>query len=190
MSSISNGVPLSSAAFTKNQLSSIVSTLKEPKLSLYFQYLTETMDKYSIKTASQKCMFLAQIMHESAGCYYTKELASGAAYEGRKDLGNVKAGDGVRYKGRGLVQITGRANYEQISKAFGIDFINKPELLESPEWAAKSAGWFWDSRKLNDLSVNNTEAAFLAVTKKINGGINGLDDRKNYWTKAKKAFGI
>lgn len=188
--SLLNGASISSTQFTKAQLSYIVPTLKEPKLSLYFQYLTDTMDKYAINTASQKAMFLAQIMHESAGCYYTKELASGAAYEGRKDLGNVKPGDGVRYKGRGLVQITGRSNYEQISKAFGMDFINKPELLETPEWATKSAGWFWNSRNLNALAVNNTEAAFLAVTKKINGGTNGLEDRKNYWTRAKKTLGI
>lgn len=177
-------------ALIKTQLSSIVPTLKEPKLSLYLGYLNDTMNTYNISSASQQAMFLAQIMHESAGCYYTKELASGSAYEGRKDLGNVKPGDGVRYKGRGLVQITGRANYEQISKAFGVDFINKPELLETPEWAAKSAGWFWNSRNLNALAVNNTEAAFLAVTKKINGGTNGLEDRKLYWTRAKKAFGI
>lgn len=189
-SSLLNGAVISSTQFTKYQLSCIVPTLKEPKLSTYYQYLVDTMDTYKINTASQKAMFLAQIMYESAGCYYTKELASGSAYEGRKDLGNTHPGDGVRYKGRGLVQITGRSNYEQVSKAFCIDFINKPELLESPEWATKSAGWFWNSRNLSDIAKDNTDAAFLAVTKRINGGTNGLEDRKNYWARAKKALSI
>lgn len=175
---------------TKSQLQLIAPTLKEPKLSIYIDKINETMELFDIKTSSQQCMFLAQIMHESAACLYTKELASGSAYEYKKDLGNTSPGDGVKYKGRGLIQITGKANYKQLSDAFGVDFVTNPALLESPEWAAKSAGWFWNSRKLNDISINNTDEAFLKVTKKINGGTNGLVDRQNYWNKAKKVYGI
>lgn len=175
---------------TKDQLSTIAPTLKEPKLSLYTKAINETLECYDISTPSQIAMFIAQIMHESGSCVYTKELASGKAYEDRKDLGNTQPGDGVRFKGRGLIQITGRANYTKMSEAFNVDFIKNPELLETPEWAAKSAGWFWASRRLNDHAVTNSEAAFLIVTKRINGGTNGLDDRKKYWNRAKLVFGL
>jgi putative chitinase len=175
---------------TKEQLKSIAPTIKEPTLSTYTAELNATMKEYEIDTPVEICMFLAQVLHESGACRYVKELADGKAYEGRKDLGNVKPGDGVKYKGRGLIQITGRANYNTLGIAFGIDFVNAPELLESPRWATLSAGWFWNSRKLNEIAKLGTEDAFLKVTKKINGGTNGLEDRKNYWTKAKKVFGI
>ncbi len=83
---------------------------------------------------------------------YVKELASGSDYEGRKNLGNTQPGDGVRFKGIGLIQITGRANYEKASKALGQDFINHPELLEQPEWAVKSACWWWSNAGLNQVA--------------------------------------
>lgn len=175
---------------TKEQLRVIAPTIKEPNLSIYTTEFNDTMDKYQITGLSEMCMFLAQTLHESGACRYVKELADGKAYEGRKDLGNINPGDGVRYKGRGLIQITGLTNYQQISKDFGVDFVKSPELLEQPHWATRSAGWFWNSRKLNSIAKDNTEAAFLAVTKKINGGTNGLEDRKNYWNNAKKVFGI
>lgn len=177
-------------SFTKQQLAAIAPTLKEPKLSIYTTAINDTMDFYGIDEPSQQCMFIAQVMHESGACFYVRELASGSAYEGRKDLGNTQPGDGVRYKGRGLIQITGRNNYKQLSEVFGVDFIAHPELLEQPEWATKSAGWFWSSRKLNDIALADTDTAFLTVTKRINGGTNGLEDRRNYWTRAKKSLGL
>lgn len=175
---------------TKSQLSAIAPTIKEPNLSIYTEALNATMEEYAISSPSQQCMFLAQVMHESGACRYVKELASGAAYEGRKDLGNTQPGDGVKFKGRGLIQITGRANYTKLGEAFDLDLISHPELLETPALAAKSAGWFWNSRRLNDTSATNSEAAFLIVTKRINGGTNGLEDRTAYWNRAKKVFGI
>jgi len=83
---------------------------------------------------------------------YNKEIASGAAYEYRKDLGNIYPGDGVKFKGRGLIQITGRSNYTAAAKALGIDCINHPELLEQPEWAVKSACWWWENKGLNEIT--------------------------------------
>lgn len=177
-------------SITKSQLSLIAPTIREPNLSIYTDALNATMETYDISTPSQQCMFLAQVMHESGACRYVKELASGAAYEGRKDLGNIYKGDGFKFKGRGLIQITGRANYTKLGEAFGLDLITHPETLEKPEWAARSAGWFWGSRRLNDTAITNTDAAFLIVTKRINGGTNGLDDRVAYWKRAKKVFGI
>lgn len=125
--------------------------------------------------------FLAQVAHESGAFHYTRELASGEAYEGRKDLGNTDIGDGVRYKGRGLIQITGRANYQACGDALGVDLISEPEQLEQPLLACRSAGWFWHSRNLNQLADRGD---IKAITKKINGGFNGLPDRIAYLTLA------
>jgi putative chitinase len=140
----------------------------------FVEYLNETMEKYQINTPLRIRHFLAQVLHESAKLYYTKELASGQAYEGRKDLGNLLPGDGVKFKGRGLIQITGRFNYEKLSKEFGVDFIKFPELLELPKHATLSAGWFWNKNELNTYADKDD---VKTITKKINGGYNGLEDR-------------
>ena len=125
--------------------------------------------------------FLGQCAHESAKFTTTKEFADGSQYEGRKDLGNVKPGDGVRYKGRGFIQITGRANYTAAAKDLGIDLVNHPELAEKPDVAAKVSLWYWQKRVQPRITnFTNTKA----VTKKVNGGVNGLQDR----TKLTKSF--
>ena len=173
-------------SITDKQLGKIAPNLKEPKLSIFTKALNDAMDQFRISTATQQSAFLAQVMHESGECRYVKELASGASYEGRKDLGNTVKGDGVRYKGRGLIQITGRANYKLLSDAFKVDFISKPELLESVEYAAKSAAWFWSTHSLNKYCDGSSEG-FITLTKKINGGVNGLSDRQMYWGRAKDA---
>ena len=120
--------------------------------------------------------FLAQCAHESAKFTTTKEFSNGSQYEGRADLGNVKPGDGPRYKGRGFIQITGRANYTQASKDLGIDLVNHPELAEKPDVAAKVSLWYWKTRVQPKISnFTNTKQ----VTKKVNGGLNGLQQRTN-----------
>lgn len=140
----------------------------------YAQPLSDTMVRYEINTPKRIQHFLSQVLHESMNLYYVKEIASGKAYEGRKDLGNINAGDGVRYKGRGFIQITGRANYASLSKDLGVDFISNPELLETPEYAALSAGWFWNKKGLNKLADKDDA---IGITKIINGGKTGLTDR-------------
>lgn len=177
-------------SITSIQLGAIAPNLKEPKLSMWASKINEAMAKFSINTPIEQAAFIAQTMHESGECRYTKELASGEAYEGRKDLGNTNPGDGVRYKGRGLIQITGRANYQKISNACGVDFVKNPELLETPDWAAMSAAWFWAATNLNALANLNTDDSFVKITKKINGGTNGLEDRQKYWTRAKTQMGV
>jgi putative chitinase len=152
--------------------------------------------------------FLAQVGHESGGLFYTEELASGKAYEGRKDLGNTQKGDGVKFKGRGLIQITGRANYTKLGKFLGIDLPGNPTLLggknvtvctaEQLTNSALSAGWFWNSRNLNTLAdkmniqkdIHDTANMnqFIAITKKINGGTNGLQDRLQRYVKGWPLF--
>ena len=117
----------------------------------YLEWLNYFMPIYKIDSDKQVAAFIAQIGHESGQLRYVEELASGKAYEGRKDLGNTQQGDGVKFKGRGLIQITGRFNYTQLSKDLKEDFIKNPELLSTPKYAVQSACWFWNKNKLNDL---------------------------------------
>lgn len=121
--------------------------------------------------------FMGQCAHESAKFTTTKEFADGSQYEGRKDLGNIYRGDGVKYKGRGFIQITGRANYTQAGKELGIDLVNHPELAEKPDIAIKVSIWYWKNKVRPRISnFNNTKA----VTKTVNGGLNGLAAREKY----------
>src|SRR6187401_2449209 len=96
---------------------------------LFLPYIITSLEQFQINTPIRQLCFLAQVGHESGGLFYTEELASGTAYEGRKKLGNTQPGDGVRFKGRGLIQVTGRSNYKNISDALGVDFIKSPTLL-------------------------------------------------------------
>jgi predicted chitinase len=127
--------------------------------------------------------FLGQCAHESAKFTTTKEFADGSKYEGRKDLCNTQPGDGPKYKGRGFIQITGRCNYTQAAKDLGIDLVNHPELAERPDVATKVSLWYWKKFVQSKISnFGNTKA----VTKKINGGTNGLQQR----TKLTKSFQV
>ena len=127
--------------------------------------------------------FMGQCAHESAKFTTTKEFSNGTQYEGRADLGNTQPGDGARYKGRGFIQITGRANYTAAGKALGIDLVNHPELAERPDIATKVSLWYWNTRvKPNVGNFANTKQ----VTKKVNGGVNGLQQR----TKLTKSFQV
>ena len=143
--------------------------------------LSLSMEAGEINTRRRQAAFLAQIGHESGSLLYSKELGGPsyfAKYDGRKDLGNTQPGDGACFAGRGLIQVTGRANYGKASQAlFGDDrLLKNPELLEQPEWAAKSAVWYWTTRNLNALADADR---FTDITRAINGGTNGLEDRKN-----------
>jgi putative chitinase len=136
---------------TNDFLKQVMPQSTEANRQKYIEWLNYFMPKYGIDSDKEVAAFIAQIGHESGQLRYVEELASGSAYEGRKDLGNTQAGDGVRFKGRGLIQITGRFNYTQLSKDLGEDFIKHPELLSTPKYAVQSACWFWNKNKLNDL---------------------------------------
>jgi putative chitinase len=140
------------------------------------------MSKYDVDNYLRVCHFLAQAAHESASFRTLEEYASGEAYEGRKDLGNTHKGDGIRYKGRGIFQLTGRANYAKIGKVIGIDLENNPELAEFPEVSVLTALEYWKSRSLNALADKDDVEG---ITRKINGGLNGFEDRKKYLSKIK-----
>lgn len=168
----------------KSDLLSIMPYAKA-RADVFLEPLNMAMSEFDINTPERQSAFLAQVGHESGQLRYVKELASGDSYEGRKDLGNTEPGDGRRYKGRGLIQITGRANYASCGDALGLDLIVEPELLEQPINACRSAGWFWRSHGLNELA---DAGDFLRITKRINGGTNGLADRQALYAKAQEVF--
>lgn len=126
--------------------------------------------------------FMAQLVHESGSFKYMEEIASGAAYEGRKDLGNVFPGDGKRYKGRGPIQLTGRANYRAFGNRIGIDLVRHPEIAAVPSIGLHLALEYWKDRGLNAYADKDD---VLTITRKINGGTNGLADRKAHLAKIK-----
>lgn len=144
------------------------------------------LDSYALTTPSRLCHFLAQIAHESDGLRTTEEYASGAAYEGRRDLGNVRPGDGKRYKGRGLIQLTGRANYRAYGTRLGLDLEADPARAGEPALSLRIAGEYWQANGLNALADRDDIAA---ITRRINGGSNGLAGRKAYLAKARRIFG-
>lgn len=170
---------------TESQLKQCIPTASNANIKRFLEPINKTLVKYDINTVKRISAFLAQITHESGSLHYVKEIASGKAYEGRKDLGNIIPGDGVKYKGRGIIQITGRDNYMSLSKDFKVDFITKPELLEQPTNAVMSAGWFWDKNKLNLLA---DVGKFETITRRINGGLNGYKERVLFWTLCKKVL--
>lgn len=155
--------------------------------SKYAQPLTDAAEEFGIETDLQAAYFLAQIAHESGSLQYVREIATGGAYEGRADLGNTEPGDGIRYKGRGLIQITGRHNYDACGKALGIDCLGNPELLEAPEAASRSAGWFW---KTHNLNASADADDIRTNTRILNGGFNGIQDRMQRLVESKRGLGI
>jgi putative chitinase len=147
--------------------------------------------RWGIDTPPRLAGWLAQVAHESGRLVYVSELwgptPAQVRYEGRADLGNTQAGDGSRYRGRGLIQVTGRANYRKAAAALGIDCEARPELLALPEHAAASAAWFWVAHGLNALADSRD---VVGMTRRINGGTNGLADRQALYRGACAAFGV
>lgn len=127
--------------------------------------------------------FLAQLMHESGGFRYMEEIASGAAYEGRGDLGNIKPGDGMRFKGRGPIQITGRTNYRRYGRKIGIDIERHPEIAALPSIGLHLALEYWRQSGLNTFADADN---IVSITKIINGGLNGIDDRRAHLATVKR----
>ncbi|WP_260956737.1 glycoside hydrolase family 19 protein [Pseudomonas citri] len=147
--------------------------------------LNTAMGRYQILGVRRVAAFIAQVGHESGQLRYVRELWGPtpvqSRYEGRADLGNTEPGDGSRFRGRGLIQITGRVNYAECGEALDLDLISNPQMLEQPEWAAKSAAWFWSIRDLNALA---DVGAFDKITRRINGGQNGAADRRVLYERA------
>ncbi|MBV4478663.1 glycoside hydrolase family 19 protein [Pseudomonas khavaziana] len=176
---------------TLNQLQQMFPNARS-QAGIFISAINSAMLNRDINTPKRIAAFLAQIGHESAELRYVRELGSDQ-YLSKYDTGNLAArlgntpeadGDGQRYRGRGLIQITGRRNYLTCSQAlFGDDrLLRQPQLLEQPQWACESAAWFWQSNGLNELADKNQ---FTTITRRINGGLNGLEDRLQLWARAK-----
>lgn len=202
---------------TSAQLSAIIPTLIGTKLATAVESLTKAMAEFNISTPHEKSAFIAQTAHESLGfsvfvenlnysadalrrvwpTRFTAETAllyarkpekiANKVYSGRNGNGTEASGDGWKYRGRGIIQITFKNNYRACGTALGLNLVANPELLETPLHAFRSGAWYWNSRNLNPLA--NT-GDFIAITRAINGGINGLTDRQNFYLKAKAALGI
>ena len=198
---------------TPIQLKAITGISDITRLTDITNGINDTLAKFQINTPLREAHFLAQVLHESGNLVYLKENLNYSAlgltttfhkyflteaiatpyarqpdkianhvYASRMGNGDEASGDGAKFKGRGYIQLTGRDNYTALSKAIGVDFVTHPEWLEQPKYAVLSAGWFWNKAGLNEFADKDD---ILTITKKINGGTNGLDDRKAKLVKLK-----
>lgn len=151
---------------------------------------------YHVDTPKRMVHYLAQVMHESGALRYSEEIATGKQYEGRKDLGNTEPGDGMLFKGRGFIQLTGRANYQAFndSDLCLVDVIERPGLVSQFPINQMASLWFWERNKLNELADlddgTNSEEIVKRITKRVNGGYNGLDERIKYYWALRKQIGL
>ncbi len=171
---------------TFEQLLQIAPEIDEDQAPEAAEALNAAMDWAGIDTPERQAAFIAQCAHEADGFKTLEEYASGAAYEGREDLGNTEPGDGKRFKGRGPIQLTGRGNYIAAGEALGLDLVNNPEMVATWKVGFMTSAWFWHSHNLNRFADSGD---FITLTKRINGGLNGLADRQHYWQRAKEALG-
>jgi putative chitinase len=160
------------------------------RATLFVDPLNAAMAEFDIDTPARQASFLSQVGHESGQLQFMHELASGAAYDTgplAKRLGNTPEadGDGQRWKGHGLIEITGLVNHTACAKYFGIPLDKIAAWLETPEGACRSAGWFWKTHGLNELADTGDQRA---VTKRVNGGYNGLAERLEIFDAAKRVL--
>lgn len=170
---------------TREELLKCIPHASKTNIDKFLAPLNKTFSEFEINTRLRVAAFLAQISHESGSLHYVEEIASGEAYEYRKDLGNLEqealqlahqshSTTGMFYKGRGLIQITGFYNYRECGEALSLPLVTQPKLLCDPMNAARSAGWYWNTHNCNSLADIKD---INSITKKINGGFNGLKER-------------
>lgn len=167
--------------------------LSSAKRKLYLPFLNRTMEEYEINTLLRRAAFLAQLAHESGEFRFMEEIWGPTEAQKRYEppsrlaekLGNTERGDGKRYKGRGPIQITGRFNYDRYGKLLGVDLVSNPTLASTPQIAFSIAGLYWRNNGLNQLADNDD---ITTITKRINGGLNGLTERRAYYKLAKEVL--
>lgn len=180
---------------TETHLQLIMPNLPPARRKQYFPLLGQVLEIYEIDTALRAAAFLAQLAHESAEFRYMEEIwgptTAQRRYEPPGDLarrlGNTEPGDGRRFKGRGPIQITGRYNYKKYGDLLGLDLVGSPELAATPAVAFSIAGLFWKSNGLNALADKDD---FVTITRRINGGTNGLAERQRYYARARQVLGL
>jgi len=176
-------------------LRQIMPHLNETKRRDYLPFLQKAMDEFEINTPLRQAAFLAQIAHECAELRFLEEIWGPTPAQKRyeppgklaKELGNTETGDGERYRGRGAFQIQGRHNYKKYGELLEVDLIGNPDLAATPQVAFRTAGLFWRASGLNERA---DAGDFTQITRRINGGLNGLAERQSYYEIAKKALGV
>lgn len=162
----------------ESEIHAVIPAFSLQKIHNYVPHLRAGAAKFQINTFLRECMYVAQILEESGGLKWMRELASGREYEGRRDLGNIYPGDGERFKGRGPFQLTGRANYVHYGAVLGLDLVAHPEWVETPQVGFMVAAAYWDQHHLNAYA---DQRDLVGCTRIINGGLNGLAERKRYY---------
>ncbi len=183
---------------TAEQLQSIMPAVPAGKRDALLPFLQAAMAEFAIEAPARAAAFVAQLAHESGQLRFMEEIWGPTEAQRRyeptstlaTDLGNSEVGDGKRFKGRGPIQITGRANYRRFGDLLGTDLISDPAQAARPEIAFRIAGLFWSKKGLNELADRATPEAFRQITKRINGGINGLEDRQKFYAVACNVLGV
>jgi putative chitinase len=183
---------------TGEQLQSIMPSISTARRVALLPFLQAAMAEFAIETPPRVAAFVAQLAHESGQFLFMEEIWGPTPAQRRYEpqsslaatLGNTETGDGKRFKGRGPIQITGRANYRRFGDLLGIDLVSDPERAAHPELAFRVAGLFWSKKGLSELADRATDEAFREITRRINGGFNGLDDRRRFYAVARTVLGV
>ncbi|MEO1209568.1 MAG: glycoside hydrolase family 19 protein [Cyanobacteria bacterium J06638_20] len=188
------GAPAQTYVTLEQMLDIVGSKQHKDRIQAMMPGINETCHRFQINTPLRISHFFGQILHESGGFRWLREIWGPTDAQRRyepqsrlaRNLGNVSSGDGRRYMGRGVIQLTGRYNYKQFSDAMGMDFVSNPDLVASPQYAVLVGGWYWDTRKINGAADRDD---LLRVTRLVNGGKNGLADRRRYLDRSKRVLG-
>jgi predicted chitinase len=183
---------------TTEQLQAIMPGLSAKKNAEFLPFLQGAMREFAIDAPARVAAFLAQLAHESGQFRFMEEIWGPTPAQRRYEpqsglaanLGNTEPGDGKRFKGRGPIQITGRANYRRFGDLLGVGLVEDPARAAVPELAFRIAGLFWSKKGLNELADRATPDAFREITRRINGGFNGLADRQKFYGAACTVLGV
>src|SRR5262249_16908093 len=183
---------------TSDELQSIMPKLSSARNAELLPFLQSAMTEFAIEAPARAAAFLAQLAHESGQFRFMEEIWGPTDAQRRydpltklsQDLGNSEPGDGKRFKGRGPIQLTGRANYKRFGDLLTVDLVGDPPRAAMPAVAFRIAGLFWSRKGLNELADLATDDAFKEITRRINGGTNGLDDRKAFYAVARNVLGV
>ena len=183
---------------TVQQLVSIMPVIPAARREAFLPFLQAAMTEFAIESPARAAAFLAQLAHESGQFRFMEEIWGPTAAQRRYEpastlatnLGNSEVGDGRRFKGRGPIQITGRANYRRFGDLLGADLVSEPARAALPEIAFRIAGLYWAKKGLNELADRATDDAFREITRRINGGFNGLEDRRKFYAVARTVLGV
>jgi predicted chitinase len=183
---------------TTEQLQAIMPQLPAAKRAALFPFLSAAATEFAIDSPARTAAFLAQLAHESAQFRFMEEIWGPTPAQRRYEpqstlattLGNTDTGDGFRFKGRGPIQITGRANYRRFGDLLGLDLVANPSSAARSDVAFRVAALFWSKKGLNELADQVTPAAFKEITRRINGGFNGLEERERFYETAKAVLGV